>query len=89
MMSCKHASHLISEGCDRRLRLQERLSLQLHLWMCVNCRRFVQQLKALRAALHLAGRTGQWPGAKPMPAASRARIRETLYQATRQGKGRE
>jgi hypothetical protein len=51
MLTCKDASRLISEGQERYLRLRERWGLHLHLWLCVNCRRFERQIHLLRGAL--------------------------------------
>lgn len=51
MLTCKDASRLISEGQERHLRLRERWGLRLHLWICVNCRRFERQIHLLRRAL--------------------------------------
>jgi len=51
MLTCKDASRLISEGQERHLRLGERWGLRLHLWLCVNCRRFERQIRLLRRAL--------------------------------------
>ena len=51
MLTCKDASRLISEGQERQLRLSERWGLRLHLWLCVNCRRFERQIHVLRRAL--------------------------------------
>lgn len=51
MMSCKHASRLISEAMDRRLTALERLSLRYHLVVCGICRRYRRQLLLIREAL--------------------------------------
>jgi hypothetical protein len=51
MLTCKDASRLISEGQERHLRLRERWGLRLHLWLCVNCRRFERQIHLLRRAV--------------------------------------
>jgi hypothetical protein len=53
MLTCKDASHLISEREDRPLTWRERLGLRLHLWICNNCRRFERQMAAMRMALKL------------------------------------
>ena len=51
MLTCKDASRLVSESQERSLRFGERWGLRLHLWICVNCRRFERQLHLLRQAL--------------------------------------
>jgi hypothetical protein len=48
MLTCKDASRLISASQERPLGVRERLGLRLHLWMCVNCRRFARQVHWLR-----------------------------------------
>ena len=50
--SCKEAARLQSEAMDRRLSLQERLGLRLHLFICKWCRRYGSQLRFLRSAAH-------------------------------------
>jgi hypothetical protein len=53
MLTCKDASHLISERLERPLGVRERWALRLHLWLCANCRRFERQMTLLRQALRL------------------------------------
>jgi len=79
MMTCKDASHLVSEGQDRPLGFRERWSLRMHLWMCANCRRFARQLDLMRKAMRLPGWRAEddVPGADLTPEA-RERIRNTL-----------
>lgn len=56
MLTCKDASHLISERQDRPLGFRERWRLRMHLWMCVSCRRFERQLALMRQVLRLPAR---------------------------------
>lgn len=51
MISCKKASHLISEGMDRRLSVGESIGLKIHLLMCGACAQILKQLKGLRKLL--------------------------------------
>lgn len=51
MLSCKDVSRLVSESRDRSLGCFERLGIQIHLWICVNCRRFVKHMDLLGKAL--------------------------------------
>jgi len=51
MISCKKASHLISEGMDRRLSVRESIGLKIHLLMCGACAQVLKQLKGLRRLL--------------------------------------
>jgi hypothetical protein len=82
MLTCKEASHLISEHQERPLGVRERLGLRLHLWMCAGCRRFERQMVLLRRALRLLGRRAVEDVAGPeLPAAARERIRQVLSDA--------
>ncbi|MCU0834719.1 MAG: hypothetical protein MUC77_09840 [Chromatiaceae bacterium] len=81
MLTCKDASHLLSERQERPLGLRERCALRLHLWMCVSCRRFARQLGLLRrgmAALRqqLRGETRR----AELSDEARARIRRALAE---------
>ncbi len=78
MLSCKDASHLISEGQDRKLGLWERMGLRLHLWMCDSCRRFEKQMGQMRQALRRGWGQGDLPTDKPLLAEAQERIRQTL-----------
>lgn len=51
MLNCKQTSLLVSQSLDRKLNWRERMAVRLHLWICVYCRRFMQQLLAMRVAL--------------------------------------
>lgn len=48
MLSCKKATHLISEAQDRSLTVTEKAALATHLLMCYGCRRYREQTAALR-----------------------------------------
>ena len=50
MLTCRQATHLMSEQLDRPLSLRERLALRLHLLICRGCRNFGQQMMFLRNA---------------------------------------
>jgi hypothetical protein len=78
MLSCKDASHLISEGQDRKLGLRERIGLRLHLWMCSSCRLFEKQMGQLRQALRRGWGQGDLPTEIPLPSEAQERIRQTL-----------
>lgn len=55
MLTCKDASHLLSERQERPLGTRERWGLRLHLWICASCRHFARQLAFMRQALRLLG----------------------------------
>ncbi|MCZ7565551.1 MAG: anti-sigma factor [Burkholderiales bacterium] len=60
MMSCRQASHLISERQDRPLGWRERAALRLHLALCGPCARAAEHLDFLRRAM--ARYVGRDPG---------------------------
>ncbi len=45
MLSCKDTVRSASDYLDGKLRWQHRLQLNIHLVMCVLCRRFIKQFK--------------------------------------------
>ncbi len=45
MLSCKQLVQRSSDFLDGQLSVRERLLLHAHLAMCVNCRRFIRQLR--------------------------------------------
>ena len=51
MMSCKQATHLLSERQDRPLALGERIALRLHLAICDGCSAVSRQFEFLRRAV--------------------------------------
>jgi hypothetical protein len=79
MLTCKDASHLISARQERPLGFRERWSLNLHLWICVNCRRFEQQMVLLRQALRMLGERAEAETASAeFTPEARERIRKAL-----------
>lgn len=82
MLNCKQASHLISEGLERKLSLQERIGLRWHLWMCNNCRRFERQMGQLRLALRRGWTHGDLPVGKTLSDLARKRIRQGIREQT-------
>jgi hypothetical protein len=50
MISCRHASELMSQQLDRKLKLSERLRLHAHLLICKSCPKTLQQFEILREA---------------------------------------
>lgn len=51
MLSCKELVAHSSELLDGQLRLRQRLSVRMHLAMCVNCRRFIKHMSLSQAVL--------------------------------------
>jgi predicted anti-sigma-YlaC factor YlaD len=50
MMSCKKATHLMSQQLDRKLSTGEAMSLKFHLMMCTGCTNFRNNMAFLRRA---------------------------------------
>jgi hypothetical protein len=55
LLTCKEATHLASQGLDRRLGVLERLSLRLHLAVCDGCSRVARQFAFMRKAVRYLG----------------------------------
>ncbi len=49
--ACKQMTVLMSESLERPLNLLERVTLRLHLWVCIWCVWYLEQLRLLRATL--------------------------------------
>lgn len=80
MLTCKQATHLVSQRLDRNLSRRERFALRFHVWLCKNCRRFERQMHFMRQILHRGVREGQFPRNKSLPAQSKERIRQALQE---------
>lgn len=86
MLTCKEASHLVSQKQDRPLNFRERWGLRIHLWMCGNCLRFERQIALIRRLLRQSG-----PGAETevadqeLSAEARERISRALADQQSQG----
>jgi hypothetical protein len=55
MLSCKEATHLMSQDLDRHLARMERLGLWLHLLVCKGCRATERHFAFLHAAARRIG----------------------------------
>jgi predicted anti-sigma-YlaC factor YlaD len=51
MLTCKEASHLISQELDGPLPLGRRILLRFHLLWCEACRQYNRQARFLREAM--------------------------------------
>lgn len=56
MLSCRQATHLMSQELDRPLRLGEQLQLRLHVLICAACENYRRQMGVLRDACRRFGR---------------------------------
>ena len=51
MLNCKEVTEMCSQEMERDLRLQERMSLRMHLLMCSGCNNFRRQMHTMRCAM--------------------------------------
>lgn len=80
--SCEEITRLASQELDRPLTRGERFALRLHLLYCSACRRFRQQIRGLREAMHRMGQEVSPASGEQatLPASSRAAIQNRLEQ---------
>ena len=79
MLTCRDASHLISEREERPLSLRERWGLRLHLLICAYCRAFERQVATMRRAIREWARRLEADSAEgDLPPEARDRIRAAL-----------
>ncbi len=82
MLTCKEASQLISQSCDRRLTVGERIGLRVHVFVCKACSRFQRQMKLLhRAARRYAEMDDTVSAGITLSAEARGRILHNLGRA--------
>jgi len=49
--TCKQMAPVMSESLERPLTLRERVTLKLHLWVCVWCVWYLENLRTMKATL--------------------------------------
>ena len=83
--ACKQMTVIMSESLERPLSLRERVTLRLHLWVCIWCAWYLEHLHTLRAALRQRGERGEQPAAEDSAAAVRLSLeaRERIKRALR------
>jgi hypothetical protein len=79
--TCKDTSAIMSQSLDRRLTLRERVTMKLHLWVCIWCVWYLEQLHIMRAAAR--ARAAQLDDEEPASTASlstaaRARLKRRI-----------
>ena len=47
MLSCKELTELVTDYLEENLPWRERLRIQVHLWMCKHCGRYVDQMRTV------------------------------------------
>jgi hypothetical protein len=63
--ACIDMTQLMSQSLDRRLGLGERITLRLHLWICLNCARYLRQIDLLRNLSRPASRAQVFEDSQP------------------------
>ena len=84
MLNCRQVTRLVSRSMDSKLPWYQRLGVRIHLWYCVWCRRYAEQVRFLRRASHdLAGELDAAPEGALSPEA-KDQMRERLRQAIKE-----
>jgi hypothetical protein len=78
MLNCKQTSQLVSQSLDRRLTWNERLAVRWHLIICKYCKRFSQQLQAMRVGLKRMSNAIENDTNIQLPTDAKARIAQVL-----------
>lgn len=73
MLSCRELTEKAPAWLDGQLSCSDRMSIRLHLMLCVHCRRYVKQLEATRQVLSRLS-------APELPATLSARLFEQYQQ---------
>jgi len=81
--SCKLASSLASDACERSLTLIEWLRLRLHLLMCHSCRNCKNEIRLLHDVLALIHRKDGMFEVE-LPEKDRKRIRDALHDIAKE-----
>ena len=81
--TCKQTVKLISESMERRLSLWERITVKLHLWICLWCVWYLEQLQLMRETIR--SKAAQEPildssAVPPLSSEARERIKLSLTQ---------
>ncbi len=79
--TCKQMAPVMSESLERPLSLRERVTLKLHLWVCVWCVWYLEQLRTMRVALRTRGaqnETDEVDSAVKLSEEARERIRRAI-----------
>ena len=79
--TCKQMAPVMSESLERRLTLRERVTLKLHLWVCVWCVWYLENLRTMREALRARGtreEADEVESAVKLSEEARERIRRAL-----------
>ncbi|MCR4373749.1 MAG: zf-HC2 domain-containing protein [Acidobacteria bacterium] len=56
MLSCRDVANQCSDYLNKDLPLRTRLAIRLHLWMCMGCNRYYDQMRSTLRMLRKLGR---------------------------------
>ena len=81
--TCKQTVKVISESMERRLSLRERITVKLHLWICLWCVWYLEQLQLMRETIR--SKAAQEPNLEssslpPLSPEARQRMKLSLSQ---------
>jgi len=77
--TCKEVAGWMSQSMERPLTVRERVLLRLHLWVCIWCVWYLEQLRLMREALRArAAHVGEDLPGVSLSAEARERIKSTL-----------
>ena len=85
--TCRQLLPVMSQSLERPLSLRERVTMKIHLWVCIWCVRYLEQLHFMREALRVRGQ--QPPDEEAglegvsLPAEARERLKRALGRSTR------
>ena len=75
----------MSESLERRLTLRERISVKLHLWICLWCVWYIEQLQLLRTTIRIKAEQEpnlDSPSLLSLSSEARERMKQNLSQHT-------
>ena len=81
--TCKQTVKVISESMERRLSLRERITVKLHLWICLWCVWYLEHLQLMRDTIR--SKASQEPNLEssslpPLSPEARERMKLSLSQ---------
>ena len=81
--TCRQTVMVISQSLERPLSLRERVKMKLHLWVCIWCVRYLEQLQLMRDTLRARGARlpeDEETSAASLSAEARERMKRALSQ---------
>jgi hypothetical protein len=79
-------TELVSQSMDRRLSLQNRLAIWLHLTICDHCVRFTQHLGFIRKVSRSVLKYAEKMPSAGLPASAKERMKEHVRQSPYRGR---